>query len=117
MIGRVDSDISASSDTLSSGIRKSEHIQVIQTKMERKSSNEESLPEEQAEEMVEDMNNFLASAESHLKFNFHDGLNEYYVTIVDTMTDEIIREIPSRKLLDIHAAMREFVGLLVDRKI
>ena len=52
-----------------------------------------------------------------MRFKLHDKLNEYYVTIVDMKTDEVVREIPSKKLLDIHAAMREFVGLLVDRKV
>ena len=63
------------------------------------------------------MNSFLESANTQLRFKFHDELNEYYVTIVNSNTDEVIREIPSKKLLDIHAAMREFVGLLVDQKI
>ena len=63
------------------------------------------------------MNTFLLSANSQLKFELHDELNEYYVTIIDSNTDEVIREIPSKKLMDIHAAMREFVGLLIDRKI
>lgn len=82
-----------------------------------KQSTEKEMPLEQAREMVEGMNDFLSSADSALKFVFHDELNQYYVTIVDSATDEVIREIPSKKLMDIHAAMREFVGLLVDRKI
>lgn len=83
----------------------------------KSSSNEKEMPIEQAKNMVESVNDFLRSADSNLKFVFHDELNQYYVTIVDSTTDEVIREIPSKKLMDIHAAMREFVGLLVDRKI
>jgi flagellar protein FlaG len=37
--------------------------------------------------------------------------------VVDDKTNEIIKEIPSSKLLDAYADMMEFVGLLVDRKI
>ena len=86
-------------------------------KTERSSSEEQEMPAKQAKSMVDSMNNFLVSADSNLKFVFHEELNEYYVTIIDSQTDEVIREIPPKKLLDIHAAMREFVGLLVDRKI
>ena len=86
-------------------------------KAERSSSEEQEMPAKQAKSMVDSMNKFLVSADSNLKFVFHEELNEYYVTIIDSQTDEVIREIPSKKLLDIHAAMREFVGLLVDRKI
>lgn len=75
------------------------------------------LPADKAKQMTDSMNTFLESANTQLRFKFHEKLNEYYVTIVDSKTDEVIREIPSKKLMDIHAAMREFVGLLVDRKI
>ena len=46
-----------------------------------------------------------------------DLLKEYYVTIVDDRTQEIVKEIPAKKMLDMHAAMTEFVGLLVDKKV
>jgi flagellar protein FlaG len=79
--------------------------------------NEQQLPMDKAIQMTDSVNTFLETANTQLRFKFHEKLNEYYVTIVDSSTDEVIREIPSKKLLDIHAAMREFVGLLVDRKI
>jgi len=81
------------------------------------SEQQQQLPADKARQLTESMNTFLGSANTQLRFKFHDKLNEYYVTIVDSKTDEVIREIPSKKLMDIHAAMREFVGLLVDRKI
>lgn len=71
----------------------------------------------EAEEMTESMNKFLKSADSRLKFVLHDKLETYYVNIIDNETDEVIREIPSEKLMNIRAAMKEFVGLLIDRKI
>ena len=92
-------------------------VQAIQEKVQQKSDNEQQLPVDKAKQMTDSMNTFLESANTQLRFKFHEKLNEYYVTIVDSKTDEVIREIPSKKLLDIHAAMREFVGLLVDRKI
>ncbi|MBO0588422.1 flagellar protein FlaG [Sporosarcina sp. E16_8] len=92
-------------------------VQAIQEKVQQKADNEKQLPADKAKQVTDSMNTFLESANTQLRFKFHEKLNEYYVTIVDSTTDEVIREIPSKKLLDIHAAMREFVGLLVDRKI
>lgn len=92
-------------------------VQAIQEKVQQKVDNEQQLPADKARQVTDSMNTFLESANTQLRFKFHDKLNEYYVTIVDSNTDEVIREIPSKKLMDIHAAMREFVGLLVDRKI
>lgn len=92
-------------------------VQAIQEKVQQKADNEQQMPADKAKQMTDSMNTFLESANTQLRFKFHEKLKEYYVTIVDSKTDEVIREIPSKKLLDIHAAMREFVGLLVDRKI
>ncbi|RFU63942.1 flagellar protein FlaG [Peribacillus glennii] len=69
------------------------------------------------DKIVEGMNEFLQPSNTSLKFELHDKLNEYYVTIVDDTTHEVIKEIPSKKMLDIYAAMTDFVGLLVDKKI
>jgi len=92
-------------------------VQAIQGKVQQKTDNEQQLPVDKAKQMTDSMNKFLETANTQLRFKFHEKLNEYYVTVVDSTTDEVIREIPSKKLLDIHAEMREFVGLLVDRKI
>lgn len=123
MVSRMDSDVSRTPATMTAPatsnkeVQKTPQIKAVQIKSNEKSFNEETLSADQAKSMVVDMNKFLGSASSQLKFQFHDELNEYYVTVVDGITDEVIREIPSKKLLDIHAAMREFVGLFVDRKI
>ena len=125
MVGRLDTMTtttqvtrSAGTPTLDNEVREAAPVQGVSVKAERSSGNtERTMPAEQAEIMVESMNNFLVSANSQLRFVFHDELNEYYVTIIDSNTDEVIREIPSKKLMDIHAAMLEFVGLLIDRKV
>lgn len=85
--------------------------------VQAKGSQEEQLSKELARQMTDGMNRFLQTVDTQLRFKYHDKLNEYYVTIVDSKTDKVVREIPSKKLMDIHAAMREFIGLLVDRKI
>lgn len=92
-------------------------VQAVVKKVQPQADQEQQLPADKAKQMTDSMNTFLESANTQLRFKFHEKLNEYYVTIVDSKTDEVIREIPSEKLMDIHAAMREFVGLLVDRKI
>lgn len=72
---------------------------------------------EEIETVVNSLNDFLQPTHTSLKFQLHDKLNEYYVTIVDDETKEVVKEIPSKKLLDMHAAMAEYLGLLVDKKI
>ncbi|MCM3092531.1 MULTISPECIES: flagellar protein FlaG [unclassified Cytobacillus] len=77
----------------------------------------ESLKEEHLTEVVDSMNEFLQASHTSLKFVLHEELNEYYVTLVDDLTQEVVKEIPTKKMLDMYAAMTEFVGLMVDKKI
>jgi flagellar protein FlaG len=68
------------------------------------------------EKVVNSMNEFLKASNTHLKFEFHEELQEYYVAIIDERTNEVVKEIPSKKLLDMYAAMTEYVGLMIDKK-
>ncbi|MEK5444499.1 flagellar protein FlaG [Fredinandcohnia sp. FSL W7-1320] len=69
------------------------------------------------QQVIDSLNKFLEPNNTSLKFELHEQLNEYYVTIVNNDTHEVVREIPSKKILDIYAAMTEFLGFVVDKKI
>jgi flagellar protein FlaG len=78
---------------------------------------QETISKEKTEKIINSMNDFLKASNTHLKFEFHDELQEFYVAIVDDTTNEVVKEIPSKKLLDMYAAMTDYLGLLVDRRI
>jgi flagellar protein FlaG len=69
------------------------------------------------EKKIDTMNTFLEPTHTNLKFEMHEKLKEYYVAVVDSDTQEVIKEIPPKQLLDAYAKMAEFMGLLVDEKI
>jgi flagellar protein FlaG len=75
------------------------------------------LSSEYAQKIVEGLNTFLTASNSHLKFVYHEKLQKFYVTIVDNRTDEVIKEIPPKRLLDMVASMSEHIGLIIDTKI
>ncbi|WP_225220893.1 flagellar protein FlaG [Bacillus norwichensis] len=62
-------------------------------------------------------NSHLKTSKQYLKFEYHDQLNKYYVKVVNEDTEEVVREIPPKKLLDMFAAMANAIGILVDKKI
>lgn len=76
-----------------------------------------SIHKKDVESLVSKMNDFFEPHHTNLKFQFHDELKEYYVTVVDPVTNEVIKEIPPKKFLDMYASMAEFMGLLIDEKI
>ncbi len=68
-------------------------------------------------ETTQAMNHFLGSMKTSLKFEMHEGLEKMYVSIVDAATGDVLKEIPSKKLLDMYASMAENMALFVDRRI
>lgn len=78
---------------------------------------QKNIKKQEVQEAVEGLNNFLQPINTAIRFEYHEQLHEYFVKVIDSKTDETIREIPPKKLLDFYAAMTEFVGLMVDKKI
>lgn len=78
---------------------------------------EQDVSKEKLEKVVESLNQFIQPAQTSVHFAYHEKLDEYYVQIVDNETEEMVREIPSKKLMDMHAQMLEFVGIMIDQKI
>lgn len=72
---------------------------------------------EEVREAAEKLIEVFEPSYRNFKFELHDKLDEYYVTIVDSMTNEVIKEIPPKELLDMYAAMAEHMGILLDKKI
>ncbi|MFD1334152.1 flagellar protein FlaG [Oceanobacillus iheyensis] len=69
------------------------------------------------EDAVDHMNELLKPIRRNLKFEMHEKLERYYVTVVDSETSEVIKEIPPKKMLDMYAELAEFMGFLIDEKI
>lgn len=72
---------------------------------------------EKLDKVINDFNRILEHSHTELKYIYHEKLQQYYVTLVNEQTKETIREIPPKKLLDIYASMKEYLGLFVDNKI
>lgn len=78
---------------------------------------EEQLSKEKLQQAVNMVNEFLHINHNSSKFVLHDGLDQYFVQVVDTQTEEIIKEIPPKKLLDAFYEMQKLLGMIVDEKI
>ncbi|WP_429844169.1 flagellar protein FlaG [Brevibacillus sp. FIR094] len=74
------------------------------------------LGREHLERQLDTLNKFVQTTDTHLKFTLHEKLNEYFVQIVDNETNEVVREVPSKKILDLAAKFQEMIGILVDEK-
>jgi flagellar protein FlaG len=102
-------------------IQKSEPVLKSQNTQEQTSKAEASVQvkptKEKLEKVINAMNDMLEPAHTSSKFVLHEKLNDYYVQIVDEVTQEVVKEIPNKKFLDMYAEMIDFMGIFVDKKI
>ncbi|MFE1243053.1 flagellar protein FlaG [Fictibacillus sp. NPDC058756] len=102
-------------------IHKSEPVRKSQNQQENSPKAEASVnvkpAKEKLEKVINAMNDMLKPAHTSSKFVLHEKLNDYYVQIVDEVTQEVVKEIPNKKFLDMYAEMIDFMGIFVDKKI
>lgn len=65
---------------------------------------------------IEKANKSIDMYNRKLEFSIHDKTKEIMVKVIDTETDEIIKEIPSEKILDMVARLWDLAGIMIDEK-
>jgi flagellar protein FlaG len=80
-------------------------------------TDEQEISKEKLQNAVDTINEFLNINHNASKFVFHNGLDRYFVQVVDTQTEEVVKEIPPKKLLDAFYEMQKLLGMIVDEKI
>ncbi|MTI65732.1 MAG: flagellar protein FlaG [Firmicutes bacterium] len=65
---------------------------------------------------IKQSNEKLILDNRRLEFSVHEKTKDIMIKVIDSDTDEIIREIPPEKILDMVADFMEKAGLLVDKR-
>lgn len=78
-------------------------------------TDENGNPTEQAYQIaVNKLNEFMDYNQKSSKFVFHKDLERYYVEVVDTQTQKVVKEIPPKELLDAYYEMQKLAGKIFD---
>ncbi|KQL52990.1 hypothetical protein AN964_05340 [Heyndrickxia shackletonii] len=81
-----------------------------------KQDNGNQVSEKYLKETIENVDHMLPDHYS-VKYKYHEKTESYYVQVINDNSNEVVREIPSEKLLDTYASMKEMLGILFDMKI
>lgn len=68
-------------------------------------------------DVIDESNKDFRTFDRRLDISVHEKTSEIMVKVVDTLTDEIIKEIPAENVLDTLAKSREFIGMMMDKQI
>lgn len=78
-------------------------------------TDEQGKPTEQAiQTAVTKLNEFMEYSQRNSKFIFHQDLERYYVEVVDAQSQEVIKEVPPKELLDAYYEMQKLAGKIFD---
>lgn len=65
---------------------------------------------------IERANKAISVSGRKLEFSIHEKTKEIMIKVINSDTNEIIREIPSEKILDMVANLWKMAGLFIDEK-
>ena len=88
----------------------------IQNKVNLEDKKENKINPEDLSVAVEKANKVLFKNNSHLQFRIHEKTKDVMVKIINDDIGEVLKEIPSEKMLDMVAKLWEIAGIFVDEK-
>ncbi|MCM3511874.1 MULTISPECIES: flagellar protein FlaG [Carnobacterium] len=74
------------------------------------------ITKEELDATVEKANRFLLGLKTQFDFKIHEGTGRTVVRLIDKQTQEVVKEIPPEKMLDVLESIWDSAGILVDRK-
>lgn len=74
------------------------------------------IDREDVTQMTEAMNKFVQAMNANIRFTVHEKTNKLIVQVIDQTNDKVLKEFPPHELLDTMAAIRDYVGILLDKK-
>ena len=84
---------------------------------EQNSSQQLLLTKEDLETVASDLSDFMQSLNTDIEFSIHEKSGRMMVKVVDTKTQDVLKEFPPEELLDTIGAIRDYVGALLDKKV
>lgn len=72
--------------------------------------------EQHIKSAVDKANKAMKNTQTRCEFSYHEPTKSISIKIIDKQTDEVLREVPPEKILDMIEKMWEMAGILVDEK-
>lgn len=77
---------------------------------------ESQISESTLTKAIEKANKALEPVYRRFEYSIHEKTGEVLVKVIDQGNDQVIREIPNEKFLDLMAKLQELIGLNIDEK-
>lgn len=75
-----------------------------------------SIPDKVIVEAMERANRVISGTDRRFEISVHEKTNNIMIKVINTSTNEVVREIPPEKILDLIGNLMEMAGLIVDER-
>ncbi len=105
------------------GVHKDDMQSPVQTihDMESNLLDQEMLQSEEGKKLFDELlnasNEIIFGANNHFQFQVHEKTGTTMVKLVDNDSQEVIKEFPPEKILNVVAGIWELAGIIVDKKV
>jgi flagellar protein FlaG len=97
-------------------VMQAQAVEAKQKIAESAAQDKDGKEKEVVENTVESLNKFMDLMTADIRFSMHQKSNRLMVQLVSAKDRTVLREYPSKEFLDMIANIREFVGILTDKK-
>ncbi|MBU1627925.1 flagellar protein FlaG [bacterium] len=94
--------------------------EVSHKRVDEKEKTDKQITKEQAKEITDNLNKMVRLVSGRIQFKVHNATGQIIIQVIDTQTNEVIREIPPEKALNAEAKIRDvlhILGILMDEKV
>jgi flagellar protein FlaG len=78
---------------------------------------DKNIDQEDIMQAIKQANKALEGTNRRFEYSVHEQTNTIMIKVINSDTDEIIREIPPERILNLIAKLWELAGLIVDKKV
>ncbi len=95
---------------------KADPIKAYQKEAEMDAKISRQMSEKEMERLIADLNDQIGMISTDLRFGFNNKAEMLEVSVINKKTDQIIRRFPTEEAVTLMTSMKEFIGLLFDKK-
>lgn len=92
-------------------------INLYDINTEKKAEEIKKNTDEKIARITELMDNYVRSIQRDIKIQVNNNTGDVSVKVISEETGKVIREIPSKEMLELAARMEEISGILFDQKV
>ncbi len=100
-------------------VQEMQKAQINQDKVAQSNSNEKTSKvdsQEQMDKLIDQLNRSLDPFNTSLKFGFDNSSEDFYVSVIETKSNRMLRRFPIEQAEQLLPKMQEVNGLLFDQK-